>query len=325
MPGEEGRPFHMVTPLLESAALSRAAGTKVYMKLENTQPSGSFKIRGIGYFCQQVARRGCQHLVCSSGGNAGLATAYAARKLGIPATVIVPGSTPPLVVRKLEEQRAEVEVFGKVWDDANDRALALAEKDGWVNVHPFDHPFVWKGHSSLAQELRDCLEAKPGVVVLSVGGGGLLAGVVSGLQKVGWRDVPIVAVETRGADSYSAALQAGHLATLPEITSVATCLGAKTVAQRALDCASEWPIISHVLEDVEAVAAVEHFLDDERMLVEPACGASLALLYSGHLQQLQAEGRLCRPLPGPVVVIVCGGSGIQLEGLRALKSRLGMP
>ncbi|KAJ6659055.1 hypothetical protein lerEdw1_019358 [Lerista edwardsae] len=312
--GEDGRRFHVMTPLLESIALSQVAGTKVWMKMENAQPTGSFKIRGISYFCQQVAKKG---------GNAGLAAAYSAQKLGIPATIIVPESTARLTVKRLQDTGAEVELFGKVWDDANTRATALAEEDGWVNIHPFDHPLVWKGHNSIVHEMKDTLEAKPGAIVLSVGGGGLLSGVVSGLQEVGWLDVPIVAVETRGADSYNAAIKAGCLVTLPDITSVAKCLGANTVAQRALDCAKECPIISHVVEDVEAVSAVEQFLDDERVLVEPACGASLALLYSGHLQRLQEEGRLSRGLDS-VVVIVCGGSSIRMEELRAFKRQLCM-
>ncbi|XP_061459022.1 serine dehydratase-like [Rhineura floridana] len=321
--GCEERPFHVVTPVLESMALSEAAGTRVYMKLENVQPMGSFKIRGIGYFCQQVAKKGCQHFVCSSGGNAGLAAAYVAPKLGIPATIVVPGSAAPSTVKKLKKLGAEVEIFGKVWDDANTRAMVRAETDGWVKVHPFDHPLVWKGHSTIIKELRDSLDAKPGAIVLSVGGGGLLAGVVSGLQEVGWMDVPIVAVETKGADSFNAAIKAGQLITLPDITSVAKCLGAKRVAQRALDCASECSIVSHVLDDVEAVEAIERFLDDERMLVEPACGASLALLYSGYIQRLQEEGRLSWQLDS-IVVIVCGGSGIHMEELQTLKRHLRM-
>nr|XP_056715669.1 serine dehydratase-like [Euleptes europaea] len=318
-----GKPFHVVTPVLESITLSQAAGSRVYMKMENVQPMGSFKIRGIGYFCQELAKKGCLHFVCSSGGNAGAAAAYAAQKLSIPATIVVPEFASPSTVKRLENLGAEVEIFGKVWDEANDRALALAKEDGWVNVHPFDHPLVWKGHSSLVKELKDSLDAKPGAIVLSVGGGGLLAGVVAGLQEVGWLDVPIVAVETRGADSFSAAIQAGRLVTLPDITSVAKCLGAKTVAQRALDCASECPIISHVLDDVEAVKAVEQFLDDERMLVEPACGASLALLYSGHIQRLQDEGRLSRTL-GSIVIIVCGGGNIRMDMIENMKDQLGM-
>ncbi|XP_025893213.1 serine dehydratase-like [Nothoprocta perdicaria] len=321
--GDGGR-FHIVSPLLESVALSKAAGTKVYMKLENVQPTGSFKIRGIGYTCQEAAKQGCQRFVCSSGGNAGLAMAYAARQLGLQATVVVPSSTGPIVVQKLRDLGAHVEICGKVWDDANERAKELAKREGCVSIHPFDHPLVWQGHSSLVRELRDALEAKPGAVVLSVGGGGLLAGVAAGLRDVGWQDVPIVAVETWGAHSLHAALEAGRLVSLPDITSVAKCLGAKTVSARALQCAQELRVVSQVVEDAEAVQAMERFLDDERLLVEPACGAALALLYTGRLRRLQREGRV-GAAPLPVVVVVCGGSAVDAAELRALKSHLGLP
>ncbi|NWZ50361.1 SDSL protein, partial [Haliaeetus albicilla] len=345
------KPFHIISPILESLPLSRAAGTKVYMKLENVQPTGSFKIRGIGHLCQEAAKKGCRRFVCSSGnrgpsyggmltgnvgsvyylpdpplsagGNAGLAAAYAAKKLGFPVTVVVPSTTGPTTVHKLEELGAEVEVSGQVWDEANRRALELAQTEGWVSIHPFDHPSVWQGHASLVRELKDSLETKPDAILLAVGGGGLLAGIVAGLHQVGWQDVPIVAAETRGAHSFHAALAAGRLVSLPDITSVAKCLGAKKVAARALECAQECQVISQVVEDTEAVRAMERFLDDERMLVEPACGAALALLYAGRLQRLQREGRLRTPLDS-VVVVVCGGSSIQAAQLQALKNQLGL-
>ncbi|XP_054248816.1 serine dehydratase-like [Indicator indicator] len=321
--GKGEKPFHIISPVLESLPLSKAAGTKVYMKLENVQPTGSFKIRGIGHLCQEAAKKGCHRFVCSSGGNAGLAAAYSAKKLGLPITVVVPSTTGSTTVRRLQELGAEVEVSGKVWDDANRRALELAETEGRIIIPPFDHPLVWQGHSSLVQELKESLDTKPDAVVLAVGGGGLLAGVVAGLQQVGWQDVPIIAAETWGAHSFHVALEAGQLISLPDITSVAKCLGAKMVAARALECAQECQVISQVVEDTEAVQAVEQFLDDERMLVQPACGAALALLYTGRLQRLQAEGRL-PTLLSSVVVVVCGGSSIQLAQLRALKSQVGL-
>ncbi|KAI5277408.1 Serine Dehydratase-Like [Manis pentadactyla] len=314
--------FHIVTPLLESWALSQVAGTTVFLKCENVQPTGSFKIRGIGHFCQEVVKKGCRHLVCSSGGNAGLAAAYAARKLGIPATVVLPEGTSLQVVSRLQGDGAEVQLTGKVWDDANLRAQELAKRDGWVNVPPFDHPLIWEGHASLVRELKAALGAPPGALVLAVGGGGLLAGVSAGLAEVGWQHVPVVAMETRGAHCFNAAIKAGRLVTLPAITSVAKCLGARTVAAQALECTREFKIFSEVVEDVEAVCAVQQFLDDERMLVEPACGAALAAIYSGLLGRLQAEGCL-HPSLASVVVIVCGGNGIDSRELQALKAQLG--
>ncbi|KAF0876862.1 serine dehydratase-like [Crocuta crocuta] len=139
----KGEHFHTVTPLLESWALSQVAGTTVFLKCENVQPAGSFKIRGIGHFCQEVVKKGCRHLVCSSGGNAGIAAAYAARKLGVPATIVLPEGTSQHVVRRLQGEGAEVQLAGKVWDEASLKAQELAKRDGWVNVPPFDHPLIW--------------------------------------------------------------------------------------------------------------------------------------------------------------------------------------
>ncbi|KAG5857740.1 hypothetical protein ANANG_G00022580 [Anguilla anguilla] len=313
--------FHVNTPLLESLDMSKRIGTPVYLKMDNAQPSGSFKIRGIGYLCQKVAGAGSKGVICSSGGNAGMATAYVARKLNIPATIIVPSSTPELVIHKLKSQGATVKVVGKVWDDANAEALTLAQNEGLTFVPPFDHPLVWQGHASIIREIKACLLTKPGAVVVAVGGGGLLCGVVEGLREVGWGDVPIVAMETRGANCLNEAMKAGKPVTLPDITSEAKTLGAKTVCSQAFEYCKEGNIISEVVTDSEALQAIELFLDEERVLVELACGAAIAAVYTGLIQRLQEEGRLPRRL-GPLVVVVCGGSSISMAQLKHLKSKL---
>ncbi|XP_018416079.1 PREDICTED: serine dehydratase-like [Nanorana parkeri] len=324
MDSQDEVPFHIVTPLKESSSLSKWAGTRVLMKLENIQPMGSFKIRGIGHFCQKLAKQGCKKFVCSSGGNAGLAAAYACNKLGLPATIVVPEQTSQNIIQGLEGLGVEVVVTGKVWDDANAHAHRLADAPGSVYISPFNHPLLWEGHSSLVLELKAALgNQKPGALVVSVGGGGLLAGIVEGLTRVGWSDVPIIAMETMGAHCLNAALEAGKPVTLPDITSIAKCLGAKTVCDRALECARKYKVISVAVDDVEAVRAIEMFVDDERMLVEAACGAALAAVYSGHIQQLQQEGKL-EQLQGPLIMIVCGGSSISLSELKNFKSQLGM-
>ncbi|KAM6973263.1 serine dehydratase-like [Aplochiton taeniatus] len=314
-------PFHVNTPLLESIDMSKRAGTTVYMKMENSQPSGSFKIRGIGHLCQTVA--GSKGVVCSSGGNAGLATAYVARKLQIPATILVPSSSPELVVQKMKDQGATVRIVGKVWDEANAEALRLTETDGLSYIPPFDHPLLWQGHASMIREIAACMAEKPGAVVVAVGGGGLLCGVVEGMREVGWGTVPILAMETVGADCFNAAVNAGKLVTLDDITSEAKCLGAKTACRKAFDYSREANIISELVTDQQALQAVEIFLDEERVLVEMACGAALAAVYSGLIQKLQGESRLPRPL-GPLVVIVCGGSSVNAAQLEHLRNKLSM-
>ncbi|XP_043861022.1 L-serine dehydratase/L-threonine deaminase [Dromiciops gliroides] len=318
------QPLHVKTPIRDSMALSKVAGTTVYLKMDSAQPSGSFKIRGIGHLCKTWAERGCEHFVCSSAGNAGLAAAYAARKLGIPATIVVPNTTPSLTIEKLKAEGAMVKIVGETLAEAFELAKALAKNNpGWIYVPPFDDPLIWEGHTTIVKELKENLPAKPGAIALSVGGGGLLCGVVQGLLEVGWKDVPIVAMETYGAHSFNAATKAGKLVTLPKITSVAKALGVNTVGARTLKLAQEHPIFSEVISDQEAVRALEKFVDDEKILVEPACGAALAAVYSGVLQKLQGEGKLPAKLPS-VVIIVCGGSNISLAQLQELKEQLGM-
>ncbi|KTF93163.1 hypothetical protein cypCar_00007493 [Cyprinus carpio] len=306
--------FHVVTPLLESTGMSKRIGTTVYLKMESSQPTGSFKIRGIGYMCQNVASsKKSKGVVCSSGGNAGMATAYAARKLNLPATIVLPSSTPQLVAQKLKDQGATV------WDDANAEALRLAESEDLTVIHPFNHPLVWKGHSSIVHELNASLPSKPGAIVVSVGGGGLFCGIMEGLDEMGWGDVPILCMETVGADCLNVAWKARDLVTLPDITSEATCLGAKTACRQAFEYSKRPNVISEVVTDLQALEAVELFLDEERVLVELACGASLAAVYSGVIQRLQEEGRLPKLL-NSLVMIVCGGSSVNLAQLQHLQA-----
>ncbi|XP_068194948.1 serine dehydratase-like isoform X1 [Antennarius striatus] len=345
--------FHLNTPLLESVSMSKHVGTTVYLKMENSQPSGSFKIRGIGHLCQTLARQSTG-VVCSSGGNAGMAAAYVARKMGVPATIVVPSSSPQLVVQRLQDQGATVKIVGKVWDDANAEALRLAETEGLTYVPPFDHPLLWykysvpfvsffeaqfklnptislpntpprRGHASMIDEVAASLgsHVKPGAVLVSVGGGGLLCGVIQGLKDVGWTDVPVIAMETIGADCFNAAVKAGRLVTLDDITSEAKCLGAKTVCEKAFEYSqnSDLTIISELVTDQQALQAVETFLNEERVLVEMACGAALAAVYSGLIGRLQDEGQLPAAL-GPLLVIVCGGSSIDTNQLVNLKHKL---
>ncbi|XP_054653420.1 L-serine dehydratase/L-threonine deaminase-like [Dunckerocampus dactyliophorus] len=317
--------MHVNTPLLESVNMSKRVGTTVYLKMENSQPSGSFKLRGVAHMCQQLASRS-KGIVCPSGGSAGMAAVYVARKMCLPATIIIPSSSPQLVVQRLQEQGATVKVVGKDFEDAIAEAFRIAETEGLVYVAPSDHPLIWQGNSSVITEVATSLgpNVKPGAVLISVGGGGLLCGVVQGLKDVGWVDVPIIAMETVGADSLNASVKAGRIVTLDDITSEAVCLGVKTVCKKAFEYtqSNEVSIISELVTDKQALHALETFLDEERVLVQMACGAALAAVYSGVVQRLQAEGRLPAHI-GPLLVIVCGGSSINMEQLSMLKHKLG--
>ncbi|MFF7107800.1 pyridoxal-phosphate dependent enzyme [Pseudomonas sichuanensis] len=298
-------PLHIQTPLIESRPLSLSAGRPVWLKLEALQPCGSFKLRGVGHACEIHQARGAQHFVSSSGGNAGLAVAYAGRKLGLPVTVVVPETTTERAKELLLLEDAKVVVHGSSWQEANAHAQTLLGPDD-AFIHPFDDPLLWAGHASMVDEVA-ATGFKPDAVVLSVGGGGLLSGVVEGLQRNGWHDVPVLAVETDGAASLHAAMAAGHTVELPGIQSVATSLGAKRVAEQALACSRGHTVHSHLVSDREALQACERLLRDHRVLVEPACGAALALLQRPEVFQAY----------GNVLVIVCGGATATLEQIRA--------
>lgn len=298
--------LHADTPLVESRPLSLAAGCRVWLKLDALQPSGSFKTRGLGHACQVHAARGARRFVSSSGGNAGLAVAYAGRVLGIPVTVVVPETTTERAKALLRQEGAEVVVHGASWMEANAHAQALLG-EGDAFLHPFDDPLAWAGHATLVHEVVRA-GLKPDAVVLSVGGGGLLAGVAQGLREQGWGEVPILAVETEGAASLHAAIRAGGPVELPRIDSVATSLGAKRVCDEAWRVAQTQPVRSVLVSDQQALQACERFLDDHRLLVEPACGAALALAY-GRAAELEGLGQ--------VLIVVCGGATATIDQIRA--------
>jgi L-serine/L-threonine ammonia-lyase len=305
-------PLHLDTPLLR--APPELFGRDAWLKMDALQPGGSFKLRGVGRLVQQRVAEGARAVVCASGGNAGMAATLAARACGVPVTIVVPQSTAAAVRDAIAARGAAVIVHGSVWDEAHEHAVALAEERGAVYVHPFDDPLLWDGHATLIDEV-----VRAGVafdcVVASVGGGGLLAGIVLGLRGNGLHKVPVIAVETDGAASFAAALAAGEPVTLPAITSIATSLGARRAMPRLLDLAREHEIVSVVVSDAQAVQACTRFADATRVLVEPACGASVAAL--------DIHPRTFERFKAPLVEI-CGGMGVSLKMLAQWRTNLGL-
>jgi L-serine/L-threonine ammonia-lyase len=305
-------PLHLDTPLFRTTASYSASNRPLWLKLDALQPAGSFKLRGVGRLCQHEVENGAREIFCASGGNAGIAAAHAGRALGVPVTIVVPETTSEEVRQSIEATGAAVLVHGSVFDETNAYAIKLADARKAAYVHPFDHPLLWEGHGTLIDEVVakgagfDC-------VIASVGGGGLLAGIVAGLKKNGLSHVPVIAVETEGAASFHASIAAGDRITLPAITSIANSLGARQVAQHVFDLPKHHPVESLTVTDAEAVAACLKFADAYRILVEPACGAALAVA-DAHPDILE---RFNNPL-----IEVCGGIGVSLEKLKMWKERL---
>jgi L-serine/L-threonine ammonia-lyase len=304
-------PLHIETPLIPSRPLSRLTGKDVRLKLEALQPSGSFKLRGIGATCEALARQGKTRFISSSGGNAGIAVAYAGRQLGIPVTVVVPETTTARARELIALEGADIVVHGASWTEANALAESMVDATS-AALHPFDNPTTWAGHATMIDEV-----ARAGVVfdsvLLSVGGGGLMSGVVEGLRRNGLGHIPVVAMETFGADSLAQSAAKGERIALDAITSIATSLGAKQVCANAFELTRTHDIRSLVVSDLEAVDACLAFLHDHRVLVEPACGATLAALYR--------QDPVLAPFQSPLV-IVCGGSTATLQQLQDWRAAL---
>ena len=204
---------------------------------------------------------------------------------------------------------AEVIQHGESWREADSflRDIVTDGKRNAVYVPPFDHKDVWSGNATIIDELVE----KPDAIICSVGGGGLFSGIQLGLERRQWKDVKVLAMETIGAESLNKSLRTGQLETLKEVTSIATSLGAKRVASKAFELGQRPNVTSALLSDAEAAMGCWRLADDERMIVEPACGINAAVCYDGRLKKL---------LPfltqdSKVVVILCGGSNITLETL----------
>ena len=295
-------PLHIVTPLVTADI----HGRRVSLKLENLQPARSFKLRGIGHLCQHYAAHGSKRFVCSSAGNAGYAVAWAGRELSIPVTVVVPEATPTPVRNRITALGAKLVAVGKVWDHANAHALELAKQPGCAYIPPFDHPLLWQGHSTLVDELKQQCDRAPDAIMLAVGGGGLLLGVLEGLRRVGWRRTRVFAVEPAQAASLARSLHAGNVAELEHPQSIATSLCVRRIAPMLIAACRRRRVTCVTVTDGEITAACVRLAEDQGLVVEPACGAALAPLYSGHPALQDMEN---------VVAIVCGGMVVTLEQL----------
>lgn len=303
------------TPLRESYALSEAAGCRIFLKLENLQPSGSFKSRGIGNYIlrrlEEFPPGTKPHIYASSGGNAGLAAVHSARSLGLDCTVVVPTATSPLMVTKLRAAGAyDVISHGAAWRDADahlkEHVMPYATTET-IYCPPFDHADIWAGNSTVMHEIADQMPEAPDVIICSVGGGGLLNGIMQAMDSLSITSPTILAVETAGAESLAASIEAKELITLPKITSQATSLGCARVTPATLKYAQRSSVRSVVLPDSVAAEGCWRLADDERMMVELACGVNVALCYDGRLEK--ALGRPVRP-EDKVVIVLCGGSNV---------------
>lgn len=307
--------LYIRTPLKPLTRINERCGKNFLVKMECYQPDGSFKIRGVSRLCEDVKARGYKRIVSASGGNSGHAAACCARELGLSCTVVIPDAASSYMADVIRREGATVITHGQIFDDARDYALQIVENDKTAYfLHPFDHPILWEGHSTLVDELKEQTE-KPDAIVLSVGGGGLFNGVIEGLDRNGWGDVPVIAAEVEGAPKFHKALEAGHPVELTSITTLANTLAGKTVSEMTVKYVKSHNVLPYLTNDKSAAHAVLEFVEDFRILVELACGASMSVAYE------------LPPVVTPfqnVVIIACGGAGVNLKLLNEYRQIFGL-
>jgi threonine dehydratase len=285
------------TPLLAAASLARPPGdVQLFLKLENLQVTGSFKPRGATNCLLQLdPALVASGVITASGGNHGLAVAYAGRRAGAPAVIYLPASTPREKAEKLAALGAEVVIEGTVWDEANRAATARAERDGLAYLHPFADPRVIAGQGTVGLEI---LEDGPDLdhVIVAIGGGGLISGVATALKAVK-PGIRVSGVEPVGAPTLKRSLEAGEPVTLPEIATAAGTLAPVRSEQINVDIIARNVDEIVLVDDDEMRDAARWLWSELGIAAELSGAAAMAALLQGRLK-VAPGARVC--------VLVCG-------------------
>ena len=283
------------TKLLYSAYFSNQTGNKVYLKPENMQLTGAYKIRGAYYKISTLTEEEREKgLITASAGNHAQGVAYAAKAFGVKAVIVMPTTTPLMKVERTKSYGAEVVLYGNVYDEACAHAYELAKKEGYTFIHPFDDPAVATGQGTIAMEIVKELPLVDYILV-PIGGGGLCTG-VSTLAKMLNPNIKVIGVEPAQANCMQASFEAGKVVTLESVSTIADGTAVKTPGEVI------FPYIKKNLDDIltvsddELVAAFLDMVENHKMVVENS-----GLLTVAALKHLNVKGKR-------VVSILSGGN-----------------
>jgi threonine dehydratase len=296
------------TPLLTSRLLSEETGFDVRLKAEPFQRTGSYKVRGplnkFATLTEEQRRRG---VVCSSAGNHAQGVALAAQLEGLRAVVVMAENATPSKIEATRAYGAEVVLHGRIWDEANEKAVELVEHEGLTYVHPFDDPALIAGQGTLGMEIiEDFPEVD--VIVAPIGGGGLISGIASavGAFKPSAR---VIGVESSDGPAMKESLQAGRVVTMQDVDTIIDGLRVRRVGE------TTFSIVHDLVEDVVTVSDADIFesmvwvMAHAKVVVEGAAAASVAALRAG----------LVDAQPGAHVACVLSGGNLDLEQLKGLR------
>ena len=283
------------TKLVYSDYLSEQSGGKVYLKPENMQHTGAYKIRGAYYKISTLSdeERG-RGLITASAANHAQGVAFAAKKFGCKAVIVMPTVTPLIKVNRTKSYGAEVILHGDVYDDAYAYACELAEKEGYTFVHPFNDIDVATGQGTIAMEIVQELPTVDYILV-PIGGGGLVSGVAT-LAKMLNPKIKVIGVEPAEAASMKAALAAGEVVQLESANTIADGTAVKAVGDKILPFVKENVDDVLLVEDDELIGAFLDMVENHKMIVENS-----GLLSVAALKQLDCKGK-------KVVCVLSGGN-----------------
>ena len=306
------------TPLEHTKSFSAMSGANVFMKLENMQSTGSFKVRGaynkLSSLSKEELKKG---VVCASAGNHAQGVAFAARIIGVAAKVFMPVFTPPLKVIATRSYGAEVVLQGDTFDDAYAAAMKYQSESGAVFIHPFDDPLIIAGQGTIGLELFQDMDSIQDVLV-PIGGGGMIAGIAIALKEMN-PDIRVIGVEAAGAQSMKNSLKAGKPEKLSHMQTIADGIAVKTPGALTFEATRKLVDDILVVDDTEIAHTAYLLLQRAKLLAEPSGVAALAAVLH---KKTDLAGR-------NVVPVISGGNinmglleqilekGMMEEGLRA--------
>ena len=283
------------TKLIYSEHFSAQTGNRIYLKPENMQVTGAYKIRGAYYKISTLSEEERQKgLITASAGNHAQGVAYAAKAYGCKAVIVMPTTTPLMKVNRTKSYGAEVVLYGDVYDEACEHALKQAEENGYTFIHPFDDPVVATGQGTIAMEIFKELPLVDYILV-PVGGGGLATG-ISTLAKLLNPKIKVIAVEPAGAACLKASMEAGEVVTLPGVNTIADGTAVKKPGEHIFPYLQENLDDIIRVEDDELIVAFLDMVENHKMVVENS-----GLLTVAALKHLDVKGK-------KVVSVLSGGN-----------------
>ncbi len=283
------------TKLIYSDYFSATTGNRVYLKPENMQFTGAYKVRGAYYKMSTLSEEERQKgLITASAGNHAQGVAYAAKCYGVKATIVMPTTTPLMKVNRTKGYGAEVVLYGDVYDEACAKAYELAEQYGYTFIHPFDDLTVATGQGTIAMEIFKELPLVDYILV-PIGGGGLATG-VSALAKMLNPNIKVIGVEPAGANCMQASLKEGKVVTLPKVNTIADGTAVKTPGTKLFPYIQQNLDDIITIEDEELVVTFLDMVENHKMVVENS-----GLLAAAALKKLNVKDKR-------VVAILSGGN-----------------